>query len=149
MVVTDVNTSVGSLVRVRGRDWVVIQSPEPEVVFLRPLTGAEDETIGVFLPLEGSEIQPSSFAPPDPKHAGDATGAQLLLDAARLSLRSGATPFRSLGRLSVAPRPYQFVPLMLALRQAPVRLLIADDVGTGKTVEAAIVARELLDRGLA
>jgi superfamily II DNA or RNA helicase len=40
------------------------------------------------------------------------------------------------------------VPLIMALRQSRVRLLIADDVGVGKTIEAAMVARELLDRGL-
>jgi hypothetical protein len=72
-----------------------------------------------------------------------------LFDAARLSLRSRAGPFRSLGRISVVPRPYQFVPLIMSLRQSPVRLLIADDVGVGKTIEAAMIARELLDRGLA
>jgi len=37
----------------------------------------------------------------------------------------------------------------MALRIDPVRLLIADDVGVGKTIEAAMIARELLDRGLA
>jgi SNF2 family DNA or RNA helicase len=35
----------------------------------------------------------------------------------------------------------------LALRLDPVRLLIADDVGIGKTVEACVIAKELLDRG--
>ena len=35
----------------------------------------------------------------------------------------------------------------MALRLEPVRLLIADDVGIGKTVEAGLIARELLDRG--
>ena len=35
------------------------------------------------------------------------------------------------------------VPLLVALKQDPVRLLIADDVGIGKTVEALLVAREL------
>ena len=37
----------------------------------------------------------------------------------------------------------------MALRQDPVRLLIADDVGVGKTIEAGMIARELLDRGIA
>jgi hypothetical protein len=111
------NPGIGALVRVRGRDWVVIPTTEPDVLRLRPLTGGDDfDAIGVYLPLEGREIQPSAFDPPDPTNAGDATGGLLLLDAARLSLRSGATPFRCLGRLSVTPRPYQFVPLMLALR---------------------------------
>jgi SNF2 family DNA or RNA helicase len=35
---------------------------------------------------------------------------------------------------------------MMALKLDPVRLLIADDVGIGKTIEAAVIARELLDR---
>jgi superfamily II DNA or RNA helicase len=35
----------------------------------------------------------------------------------------------------------------MALRQDVTRLLIADDVGVGKTIEGALIARELLDRG--
>ena len=35
----------------------------------------------------------------------------------------------------------------MALRIQPVRLLIADDVGIGKTIESLLIARELLDRG--
>jgi superfamily II DNA or RNA helicase len=140
---------IGSLVRARGRDWVVLPSEEEGVVRLRPLTGAEDDTIGIFLPVEPDALTASEFPLPDPAHAGDTTGGLLLRDAARLSLRSGAAPFRSLGRVAVTPRPYQFVPLIMALRLDPVRLLVADDVGVGKTVEAAMIARELLDRGLA
>jgi superfamily II DNA or RNA helicase len=128
---------------------VVLPAQEADVVRLRPLTGSDDESIGLFLPLEGREIVPSTFPPPVPEQAGDTAGAMLLLDAARLHLRSGAAPFRSLSRIAVTPRPYQFVPLIMALRLDPVRLLIADDVGVGKTIEAAMVARELLDRGLA
>jgi len=36
---------------------------------------------------------------------------------------------------------------MMALKLDPVRMLIADDVGIGKTIEAAVIAREMLDRG--
>lgn len=143
------NFPPGSLVNVRGRDWVVLPTRERDVLRLRPLTGAEDQVAGIFLPVEGRWVKPASFDPPDPRQAGDVTGGLLLCDAARLSLRSGATPFRSMGRISVVPRPYQFVPLIMALRLDPVRLLIADDVGVGKTVEAAMIARELLDRGIA
>ena len=35
----------------------------------------------------------------------------------------------------------------MALKLDPVRLLIADDVGVGKTIEAGMIVRELLDRG--
>jgi SNF2 family DNA or RNA helicase len=141
--------SPGSLVRARGRDWIVLPDQEPSVLRLRPLTTAVADEIGLFLPLEGLQITSAEFAPPRPEHPGDATGVMTLLNAARLNLRSGAAPFRSLGRISVTPRPYQFVPLIMALRLDPVRLLIADDVGVGKTIEAGMIARELLDRGIA
>lgn len=77
----------------------------------------------------------------------DATAAMLLWQAARMVLRDGATPLRSLGRMSIRPRLYQVVPVLTALRLQPVRLLIADDVGVGKTIETLLIARELWDRG--
>ena len=138
----------GALVRARGRDWVVLPADERDVVRLRPVDGSDADAVGVYLPLEPEALKPSEYAPPNPELAGDFTGSLLLRDAVRLSLRSGAGPFRSMGRLSVVPRPYQFVPLIMALRLDPVRLLIADDVGVGKTIEAAMIARELLDRGV-
>ena len=125
----------GALVNARGRDWVVIPSDEDGLVRLRPVDGVDDDAIGVYLPLEADSIQPSQYPPPDPELAGNATAALLLRDAVRLTLRSGAGPFRSIGRLAVSPRPYQFVPLIMALRMDPVRLLISDDVGISKTIE--------------
>jgi superfamily II DNA or RNA helicase len=139
--------TVGSLVRARGREWVVLPPEDEDVLLVRPLGGTEADACGIFLPLEGHDVQTATFAPPDPEASGDSTGARLLRDAVRLNFRAGAGPFRSLGRIAVEPRPYQLVPLLMALRQAPVRVLIADDVGIGKTIEAALIARELLDRG--
>jgi superfamily II DNA or RNA helicase len=92
-------------------------------------------------------VGPATFSPPDPSKPGNHDGARLLRDALQLKLRSGAGPFRSFGNIGVEPKVYQLVPLMMALRQETVRLLIADDVGVGKTVEAGLIARELLDRG--
>jgi len=141
--------AVGSLVSARGREWVV-QPPEDgeeDVLLLRPLGGADNAISALYLPLEGADVRPATFAPPDPALAGDFTASALLRDAVRLGFRNGAGPFRSLGHIAVEPRPYQIVPLLMALKQEPVRLLIADDVGIGKTIEAALIARELLDRG--
>lgn len=140
--------AIGSLVRARGREWVVLpeSQPEKQVLMLRPLGGTDEEIAGVYLPLE--PIAPASFDLPDPRRdLGSHLSCRLLRDAARLGFRSAAGPFRSLSRIAVEPRPYQIVPLMMALRQEPVRLLIADDVGIGKTIEALLIARELLDRG--
>ncbi len=139
------NFAVGSLVRARGREWVVLPESSDDTLLLKPLGGTEDEVTGIFLPLE--TVEPASFGLPDPDRPGDYISCRLLRDALRLGFRASAGPFRSFGRIAVEPRPYQIVPLLMALKLDPVRLLIADDVGIGKTVEACLVARELIDRG--
>ncbi|MDW8381936.1 MAG: helicase-related protein [Verrucomicrobiota bacterium] len=123
---------------------------------VRPIGGSAREICGVLKTLANTlayslpheRIQASKFPLPDPNSVQDHTAVRLLMQAARLLLRDGAAPFRSFGHLSVRPRPYQCVPLLMALRLETVRLLIADDVGIGKTIEAAMIAREMLDRGL-
>ncbi len=145
----------GAIVRFRGREWIVLPSEDPQLILLRPIGGTDRETCGVHrglatllggsLPYE--RIEPAQFPLPDPTTVQDHEAVKLLLQSARLLLREGAAPFRALGRISFQPRPYQFVPLLMALRQNPVRLLIADDVGVGKTIEALLIARELLARG--
>jgi len=147
--------AVGSLVRARGREWVVQPetTKERDLLVLRPLGGTDDEITGIFVgpgpdgkPFE--VVESASFAPPNPaSDLGSHLSCSLLRDAVRLGFRSAAGPFRSLARIAVEPRPYQLVPLLLALRLDPVRMLIADDVGIGKTVEACLIARELFDRG--
>lgn len=83
----------------------------------------------------------------EPARAGNHAAALLLRAALRLKLRAGAGPFRSFGNIAVEPRAYQLVPLLMALRLSTVRLLIADDVGVGKTIDAGVIVRELMDRG--
>jgi hypothetical protein len=48
--------AIGSLVRARGRDWIVLPSEEADVLRLRPLTGRDDGVTGFYLPLEGATI---------------------------------------------------------------------------------------------
>lgn len=143
------NLSPGSIVTCRDRRWVVLPSDNRELIRLRPLSGSEDRICGLYRPLIGKleSIESAEFPLPKTEVCQDSTAAHLLMNAARLSLRSGAGPFRSLGRLSLRPRPYQLVPLLMALRLETVRLLVADDVGIGKTIEAGLIAREMLDRG--
>ncbi|MFB3902270.1 MAG: helicase-related protein [Acidobacteriota bacterium] len=151
----DSSISPGAIVRCRNRDWVLLPSDRHDVHLLRPLTGATDEVVAIHkgltnllgYSLPGERIRSATFPLPTPQDVSDAAGAELLWHAARLTLREGATPFRSMGRISIRPRIYQFVPLLMALRLDPVRMLIADDVGVGKTIEALLVVRELLDRG--
>ena len=137
----------GDLVRVRGREWVVLPETGEDLLRLRPLGGAEDDATLIYLPLEPERPVAATFDPPDPDTPGSLAAALLLRDALRLKLRAGAGPFRSFGNLNVEPRAYQLVPLLMALKLDPIRLLVADDVGIGKTIEAGLIARELLDRG--
>ena len=143
----DATYSIGSIVKARSREWIVQSGSTDTRLRLRPLSGSEaDETV-IVPSLEAEPPTSAAFAPPDPSKLGNAAQAELLRDALRMKLRNGAGPFRSFGNLGVSPRPYQLVPLLMALKMPVTRLLVADDVGIGKTIEAALVVRELFDRG--
>ena len=107
----------GALVHARGRDWVVLPgSDDPDLLMLRPLGGTDEDATGLYLPLEEDDVTSASLSPPDPAFVGDAVSASLLRDAVRLGFRSAAGPLRCLGRIAFEPRPYQLVPLLMALR---------------------------------
>lgn len=138
----------GTLIKTRGREWVVQPSDDENLLRIKPLGGSEEETTGIYLPLllPEDKIESAEFPYPTKDDIGSLSSAKMLYDAARLSFRSGAGPFRSLAKLSFRARAYQMVPLIMALKQDPVRLLIADDVGVGKTIEALLIVKELLER---
>jgi hypothetical protein len=139
----------GKLVKFRGRRCVVQPSSDSEVILLKPLGGSDDEMISVFEPVLQAfdKIEEDHFELPDKSDLDSFLTAKLLYDAARLSFRQVSGPFRCMGKLSFRPRSYQLVPLIMALKQPVTRLLIADDVGVGKTIEALLILRELLERG--
>lgn len=139
----------GKLVKFRGRRCVVQPSADREIIMLKPLGGSDDEMITVFEPVLQSfdVIEDDQFELPDKSDLDSFLTARLLYDAARLSFRQVSGPFRCMGKLSFRPRSYQLVPLIMALKQAVTRLLIADDVGVGKTIEALLILRELFERG--
>nr|WP_235886740.1 helicase-related protein [Mycobacteroides chelonae] len=124
---------------------MVLPGSPDGTLLVRPLGGHEHETT-VLLP-EIDDFAAATFEPPTVDDRGDAGRARLLRDALRLSFRASGGPFRSFARLAVAPRNYQLVPLMMAANQDVTRLLIADGVGIGKTVEAGLIAAELLATG--
>ena len=139
----------GTLVNYRGRDWIVMPSDDVEVLNIKPLGGSDHEITGVFLPLKinGQEITDTEIAYPSKNDVGDFESAKLLFNASRLSFRNAAGPFRCMGKLSFRPRSYQMIPLVMSLKQKVTRLLIADDVGIGKTVEALMILKEAMERG--
>jgi superfamily II DNA or RNA helicase len=140
----------GKLVKFRGRRCVVQPSSDNEIVLLKPLGGSEDEMISIFEPVLQAfdKLEEDQFELPDKSDLDSFLTAKLLYDAARLSFRQVSGPFRCMGKLSFRPRSYQLVPLIMALKQNVTRLLVADDVGVGKTIEAILILRELLERGI-
>jgi superfamily II DNA or RNA helicase len=165
----------GQLVEVRSRQWVVadvdggstqralsgLQVAEPsaeyKVMFRRPqhfvtLSSIDEDALGEELEVIW-EVEPgarvleraglptlSGFDPPATQDA--------FLDAVRWGAATNAdvqvlqSPFRS----GIAIEDYQLDPVVRALDMPRVNLLIADDVGLGKTIEAGLVAQELLLR---
>ncbi|MCP3013130.1 DISARM system SNF2-like helicase DrmD [Nocardiopsis dassonvillei] len=146
--------SPGALVEVRGQKWVV-SGVEPgdafTMVTLQSIQeGRYGETLDVLWEVEpGRRLLPSGSLP-DIAGISPDRPEQLaaFLDAVRWSavtsadVRSLQAPFRS----GVAIEDYQLEPVSRALGAPRVNLLLADDVGLGKTIEAGLVAQELLLR---
>ena len=158
----------GNLVRVRDRYWVVEsvrQSSRPvdpmssngwtrhHLVTLVPIDDkGSPSPLSVFWETEpGTEIRPQSELP-DPAEGLDAPEVFAgFLDAVRWGAIASADPqaFQSPFRAGIDIEDYQLLPLVKALRMPRVTLLVADDVGLGKTVEAGLIAQELVLRNQA
>src|SRR5579862_455634 len=85
---------VGSLVRVRERDWVVLPSDDTDILCLRPLSGSESEICGIHRAIEGANVDPTEFAPPQPDKAGDFIAGKLLRNAGVSIPQSQRAPVR-------------------------------------------------------
>ena len=147
--ITNQDIKPGMLVYFRHRQWVVLPSNDKDIVQLKPIGGSDAEATAVYRPLQlpSDSMYKAEFQYPEKKDLADFQSAKILYNAAKLSFRNACGPFRCMGKLSFRPRSYQVVPLVMALKQKVVRLLIADDVGVGKTIEALMILKELIERG--
>ncbi len=151
---------------VRGHPWVVkgVERSTLEPPSTRPddyqrnhlvtLVSLDDDRweheIEVFWELEpGRRVHERSNLPvPDPENLDDPEVLGAFLDAVRWGAVTNAdkdalqAPFRS----GITIEDYQLEPLVRALRMPRANLLIADDVGLGKTIEAGLVIQELILR---
>lgn len=145
----------GSFVEAQGRPWLVeaVDDSEPGLTTVRLSCIADDAQgeqveilwdaeIGASVLAEDTWSRVGQGAPDSPEVLAAHLRAIRWRSATAADRDLLLAPFRAGIRLDA----YQLLPLRKALRLPRVNLLIADDVGLGKTVEAGLVARELLLR---
>ena len=149
----------GQLAEVRRRQWVVsdvqgsydTETRKPGQSYVT-LSSIDDDALGEELEVVW-EIEPGAHVIekaglPTIDGQDDSEQLNAFLDAVRWGAATNAdrsflqAPFRS----GVAIEPFQLDPLVRAIDMARANLLIADDVGLGKTIEAGLVIQELLLR---
>jgi ERCC4-related helicase len=128
----------------RNRLWRVDEFSDTEL-FATPINGDYNDK-RVFL-RDVESIKPAELDKISKDLVGDFQAQRMLLHAYQFDLMHGSAPFLSLQRSAVIPYNYQLVPLVLALEKPKARILIADDVGLGKTIEAGLIISELMQRG--
>jgi superfamily II DNA or RNA helicase len=148
----------GQLVEVRRRQWVVAEvvssSLESNSVPQHSVSLSSIDEDGLGEELEVIwEIEPGAqiierAGLPSITGQDDSETLEAFLDAVRWGAATNAdrgflqAPFRS----GVTIADFQLDPLVRAIDMARVNLLIADDVGLGKTIEAGLVIQEMLLR---
>ncbi|MCW2905091.1 MAG: helicase [Streptosporangiaceae bacterium] len=156
----------GQLVTVRNRQWIAsdvvagtVASSDPTASFTTPPQhvvtlvsiedDARDEELRVVWELEYGAVAHDQHVLPSPERGFDEPERlDAFLDAVRWGAIASAdrtalqAPFRS----GIQIEDYQLDPVVRALSMPRTNLLVADDVGLGKTVEAGLVMQELMLR---
>jgi ERCC4-related helicase len=146
--------ALGSFVCVRGKTWIVEGAEQRGPVQALTLISCEDDSQGEAIELAyAAELQPEILDPNDwsplltKTFEGPARlGAYLRSTEWRTATAADRKLFQAPFRAGIRLDSYQLLPLAKALDLPRVNLLIADDVGLGKTVEAGLIVRELLLR---
>jgi superfamily II DNA or RNA helicase len=135
----------GTVIRNRNRLWRV-DAVDGDEITATALDGPT-ATHRFYSPVE--DITEGSLPAPDTSKMGNPQFQDLLIRSNRLSMLHGTAPLMSLQRSRVIPTEYQLTPVVMGLDMPAVRLLLADDVGLGKTIEAGLLTSELLARNRA
>jgi superfamily II DNA or RNA helicase len=136
---------VGQQIAVRGRRWTVAAvttGTDCSALRLAEIGASPTSHLTILIPFDRPRTLDASRSPRVVRprrwlHE---------LDRLRLSWH----PFGSLietARTSIRLMPYQLEPALAVLRHGATRVLIADEVGLGKTIQAGVVLLELAARG--
>lgn len=148
---------VGGLVQVRSRRWLVeevVAALEPSQSAVVRLACADDDAQGQALDVFWSHepdrllLEEESWADLAARGFDPPRSFAAFLHTLRWNCVTATDPnlFQSPFRAGIKIDAYQMEPLRKALRLPRVSLFIADDTGLGKTIEAGLIARELLLR---
>ena len=148
---------VGELVLVRSRRWLVdevIEAKSPGQTCITRLSCADDDAQGQTLEvlwdyeLDRLILEEEGWADLAAKGFDQPRQFAAFLHTLRWNCVTATDPnlFQAPFRAGIKIDAYQMEPLRKALRLPRVNLFIADDTGLGKTIEAGLIARELLLR---
>jgi superfamily II DNA or RNA helicase len=148
---------IGEMILVRSRRWLVEEVVEAkstgQSAIIRLACADDDaqgQTLEVFWDYEIDRqiIEEESWADLAAKGFDDPSQFAAFLHTLRWNCVTATDPnlFQAPFRAGIKIDAYQMEPLRKALRLPRVNLFIADDTGLGKTIEAGLIARELLLR---
>lgn len=146
--------SPGARVLIRDAEWRVNSvDAVRQGGYLLTCTGLSEIVRGKrakFFTIYEKDIQ--ELKPEETKLVEDTSSGfsqfKLWLEAQfRSTLQTDTSKITVAHRAAMDPLPYQFNPVLQALSQPRPRILIADAVGIGKTLEAGILTSELIARG--
>jgi superfamily II DNA or RNA helicase len=145
----------GAVIQIRSSPWKVISTKTKNsgfrIIKCRGISGITKGKEASFV----CQLEPSLqvLDPGEielvPDTSSGLTDTKLYLAAAFRATPTTSRKPMTFGRAAIDDLSFQHVPVEMALKQDRVRLLIADDVGLGKTLEAGLIASELALRGRA
>ena len=141
-----ISQRVGDEVRVRRSRWRVVGIDPHDDCALFTLRGTGAHNLGaecqVITPFDRVE-------PVERPRRLRVVGARTWRRACQKALSAGryADDVQTIGDARIEPFAYQLEPASAILRGDATRILIADEVGLGKTIQAALIATELRSRG--